>query len=64
LDAQAEQHWILVHLSFDLTVKSLASRTAMSVRNFPRAFQQAAKAVCTENLIRVDELTELLKLAQ
>jgi transcriptional regulator GlxA family with amidase domain len=33
------QHWILDHLSLDLTLDALASRAAMSVRNFTRVFQ-------------------------
>src|SRR5260370_37040355 len=33
------QHWILDHLSLDLSLVSLASRVAMSVRNFTRVFQ-------------------------
>jgi transcriptional regulator GlxA family with amidase domain len=37
---QAVQHWILDHLPLELTVKTLASRAAMSVRNFTRVFQE------------------------
>ena len=33
------QHWILDHLSHDLSLESLAGRVAMSVRNFTRVFQ-------------------------
>ena len=33
------QHWILEHLSLDLTLDLLAGRIAMSVRNFTRVFQ-------------------------
>jgi transcriptional regulator GlxA family with amidase domain len=33
------QHWILDHLSLDLTLDVLAHRVAMSVRNFTRVFQ-------------------------
>ncbi len=37
------QHWILDHLSLDLTLASLATRTAMSVRNFTRVFQSETR---------------------
>jgi transcriptional regulator GlxA family with amidase domain len=37
---QAVQHWILDHLSLDLTLKTLAGRAAMGVRHFSRIFQQ------------------------
>jgi transcriptional regulator GlxA family with amidase domain len=33
------QHWVLDHLSLDLSLDSLASRVAMSMRNFTRVFQ-------------------------
>jgi transcriptional regulator GlxA family with amidase domain len=33
------QHWILDHLSLDLSLTSLAGRAAMSMRNFTRVFQ-------------------------
>lgn len=37
---QAMQHWILGHLSLDLTLKTLAARAAMGVRHFSRVFLQ------------------------
>lgn len=37
---QAVQHWILDHLSLDLTLKALAGRAAMGVRHFTRVFQR------------------------
>jgi transcriptional regulator GlxA family with amidase domain len=36
---QAVQHWILDHVDADLALAKLASRAAMSVRNFTRLFQ-------------------------
>ncbi|QIG98206.1 GlxA family transcriptional regulator [Bradyrhizobium sp. 6(2017)] len=59
----AVQHWILEHLQLELTVKTLALRTAMSVRNFTRVFQEEA-GVTPGNFVemaRVDRARRLLE---
>src|SRR6266550_5974612 len=60
---QAQQHWILDHLSLDLTVKSLASRAAMSVRNFTRVFQEETGITPADfvEMARVDCARRLLE---
>ena len=60
---QAVQHWILDHLPLELTVKTLASRTAMSVRNFTRVFQQEAGMTPADfvEMARVDSARRLLE---
>jgi transcriptional regulator GlxA family with amidase domain len=60
---QAVQHWILDHLPLDLTVKTLASRAAMSVRNFTRVFQEEAGMTPADfvEMARVDSARRLLE---
>ena len=60
---QAVQRWILDHLSLDLAVKSLASRAAMSVRNFARVFQQETGITPADfvEMARVDSARRLLE---
>jgi len=60
---QAIQHWILDHLPLDLTVKTLASRAAMSVRNFSRVFQEEAGMTPGDfvEMARVDSARRLLE---
>jgi transcriptional regulator GlxA family with amidase domain len=60
---QAVQHWILDHLPLDLTVKTLASRAAMSVRNFTRVFQQDVGMTPADfvEMARVDSARRLLE---
>jgi transcriptional regulator GlxA family with amidase domain len=60
---QAVQHWILDHLPLDLTVKTLASRAAMSVRNFTRVFQEDAGMTPADfvEMARVDSARRLLE---
>jgi transcriptional regulator GlxA family with amidase domain len=60
---QAVQHWMLDHLSLDLTVKTLASRAAMSVRNFTRVFQEEAGMTPADfvEMARVDSARRLLE---
>jgi transcriptional regulator GlxA family with amidase domain len=60
---QAVQHWILDHLPLDLTVKKLASRAAMSVRNFTRVFQEEAGMTPADfvEMARVDSARRLLE---
>jgi len=60
---QAVQHWILDHLPLELTVRSLASRAAMSVRNFTRVFQQEAGMTPADfvEMARVDSARRLLE---
>jgi transcriptional regulator GlxA family with amidase domain len=60
---QAVQHWILDHLPLDLSVKSLASRAAMSVRNLTRVFQQEAGMTPADfvEMARVDSARRLLE---
>jgi transcriptional regulator GlxA family with amidase domain len=57
------QHWILDHLPLELTVKMLASRAAMSVRNFTRVFQQEAGMTPADfvEIARVDAARRLLE---
>jgi transcriptional regulator GlxA family with amidase domain len=60
---QAVQHWVLDHLSLDLTVNSLASRAGMSVRNFTRNFLQEAGITPADfvEMARVDSARRLLE---
>jgi transcriptional regulator GlxA family with amidase domain len=60
---QAVQHWILEHLPLDLTVKALAARAAMSVRNFTRVFQDEAGMTPGDfvEMARVDAARRLLE---
>jgi transcriptional regulator GlxA family with amidase domain len=60
---QAVQHWILDHLPLELTVRNLASRAAMSVRNFTRVFQQEAGMTPADfvEMARVDSARRLLE---
>ncbi|KWV57259.1 AraC family transcriptional regulator [Bradyrhizobium macuxiense] len=60
---QAIQHWILDHLPLDLTVKTLASRAAMSVRNFTRIFRQEVGMTPADfvEMARVDSARRLLE---
>jgi transcriptional regulator GlxA family with amidase domain len=60
---QAVQHWILEHLPLDLTVKALAARAAMSVRNFTRVFQEEARMTPGDfvEMARVDAARRLLE---
>jgi transcriptional regulator GlxA family with amidase domain len=57
------QHWILDHLSLDLTLDALASRAAMSVRNFTRVFQGETGATPADfvEMARVDAARRLLE---
>jgi len=57
------QHWILDHLSLDLTLDSLASRVAMSVRNFTRVFQGETGTTPADfvEMARVDAARRLLE---
>jgi transcriptional regulator GlxA family with amidase domain len=57
------QHWILDHLSLDLTLDSLASRVAMSVRNFTRVFQSETGTTPADfvEMARVDAARRLLE---
>ena len=60
---QALQHWILEHLQLRLTLKMLAVRTAMSLRNFTRVFQAEA-GMTPANFVetaRVDRARRLLE---
>jgi transcriptional regulator GlxA family with amidase domain len=60
---QSVQHWILDHLSLDLAVKTLATRAAMSVRNFTRVFQQETGTTPGDfvEMARVDSARRLLE---
>lgn len=60
---QSIQHWILDHLPLDLTLDALASRAAMSVRNFSRVFQQEAGITPADfvEMARVDSARRLLE---
>lgn len=60
---QSIQHWILDHLSLDLTLNALASRTAMSIRNFSRVFQQETGITPADfvEMARVDSARRLLE---
>jgi transcriptional regulator GlxA family with amidase domain len=57
------QHWILDHLSLDLTLDSLANRVAMSVRNFTRVFQGETGTTPADfvEMARVDAARRLLE---
>jgi transcriptional regulator GlxA family with amidase domain len=57
------QHWILDHLSHDLDLASLASRVAMSVRNFTRVFQGETGSTPADfvEIARVDAARRLLE---
>jgi transcriptional regulator GlxA family with amidase domain len=59
---QAVQHWILEHLSLDLSLAALAARAAMSVRNFTRVFQGETGLTPGDfvEMARVDEARRLL----
>ncbi len=60
---QSIQHWILDHLPLDLTVNALASRAAMSVRNFTRVFQHETGITPADfvEMARVDFARRLLE---
>ncbi|HEY1941287.1 MAG TPA: GlxA family transcriptional regulator [Roseiarcus sp.] len=60
---QSVQHWILDHLSLDLTLRTLAGRAAMSVRNFTRVFQSETGITPAEfvEMARVDAARRLLE---
>jgi transcriptional regulator GlxA family with amidase domain len=60
---QSVQNWILDHLSLDLTLKVLAGRAAMSVRNFTRVFQNETGITPAEfvEMARVDAARRLLE---
>jgi transcriptional regulator GlxA family with amidase domain len=60
---QAVQHWILEHLPLDLTVKALAARAGMSLRNFTRVFQEEARMTPGDfvEMARVDAARRLLE---
>jgi transcriptional regulator GlxA family with amidase domain len=60
---QTVQHWALEHLSLDLSVRTLASRAAMSVRNFTRVFQQETGITPADfvEMARVDSARRLLE---
>jgi transcriptional regulator GlxA family with amidase domain len=60
---QSVRHWILDHLSLELTVNTLAARAAMSVRNFTRLFQQETGITPAEfvEMARVDSARRLLE---
>jgi transcriptional regulator GlxA family with amidase domain len=60
---QAVQHWILDHLSLDLTLTALAERAAMSVRNFTRVFQSETGITPADfvEMARVDAARRLLE---
>ncbi len=57
------QHWILDHLSLDLTLDILANRVAMSVRNFTRVFQGETGTTPADfvEMARVDAARRLLE---
>ena len=60
---QSVQNWILDHLALDLTLKALAGRTAMSVRNFTRVFQSETGITPAQfvEMSRVDAARRLLE---
>ena len=60
---QSVQHWILDHLPLDLTVKTLASRAAMSVRNFTRVFCEETGITPADfvEMARVDAARRMLE---
>jgi transcriptional regulator GlxA family with amidase domain len=57
------QHWVLDHLSSDLSLESLAARAAMSVRNFTRVFQGETGTTPADfvEMARVDAARRLLE---
>src|SRR6201997_2270689 len=60
---QAVQHWILDPLPLELSVRNLALRAAMSVRNFTRVFQREAGMSPADfvEMARVDSARRLLE---
>jgi transcriptional regulator GlxA family with amidase domain len=60
---QSVQHWILDHLPLELTIRTMASRAGMSLRNFTRVFQQEAGMTPADfvELARVDAARRLLE---
>jgi transcriptional regulator GlxA family with amidase domain len=60
---QSVQHWILDHLAHDLSLPVLASRAAMSVRNFTRVFQGETGITPADfvEMARVDAARRLLE---
>ena len=60
---QSVQHWILDHLSLDLTLTVLADRAGMSVRNFTRVFQSETGLTPSNfvEMARVDAARRLLE---
>ena len=60
---QSVQHWILDHLSLDLTLQTLAERAAMSVRNFARVFSAETGVTPADfvEMARVDAARRLLE---
>jgi transcriptional regulator GlxA family with amidase domain len=60
---QSVQHWILDHLSLDLTMAALAGQAGMSVRNFTRVFLQEAGLTPGDfvEMARVDSARRLLE---
>ena len=60
---QALQHWILEHLSVDLSLTVLADRAAMSVRNLTRVFQSETGMTPADfvEIARVDAARRLLE---
>jgi transcriptional regulator GlxA family with amidase domain len=59
---KAMQHWILDHLTLDLTIKALAGRAAMGVRHFTRVFKREAGITPGDfvDMARVDTARRLL----
>ena len=57
------QHWVLDHLSLDLSLDTLAGRVAMSVRNFTRVFQSETGTTPADfvEMARVDAARRLLE---
>jgi transcriptional regulator GlxA family with amidase domain len=57
------QHWVLDHLAHDLSLDSLASRVAMSVRNFTRVFLGETGTTPADfvEMARVDAARRLLE---
>lgn len=57
------QHWILDHLSHDLSLEALANRAAMSVRNLTRVFHDETGITPAEfvEMARVDAARRLLE---
>jgi transcriptional regulator GlxA family with amidase domain len=60
---QTVQHWMLDHLTADLSLTALAERAAMSVRNFTRLFQSETGTTPVEfaEMARVDAARRLLE---